>query len=201
MKGRSLLPPSQMIDVRLALGPREDLAVVDARRRRRSPSPPVARTPPAPRSSGSRRRCRRCSRSAGRAIPRGRGRASDAGAAQPAGPASSRMRPTSRLVWLLPAPVRTAHTATTGFSLSSIVERGPSSVKSAPAASGDRRPLHHLLVGDVRVGEDDLVHPARSAISARQLLLGEDRDPVAGSAAPPARRDRCGPRSRGSASR
>ncbi len=40
-----------------------------------------------------------------------------------------------RLVWLLPAPVRVAHTATTGFGHSSMVVRGPSSVKSAPAAS------------------------------------------------------------------
>jgi hypothetical protein len=45
------------------------------------------------------------------------------------------MRATRRLVWLLPLPVRTAHTATTGFSLVNIVARGPSSVKSAPAAS------------------------------------------------------------------
>ena len=49
-------------------------------------------------------------------------------------PASRRIRPTRRLVWLLPQPVRTAQTATTGFVLSSIVELGPSSRKSAPAA-------------------------------------------------------------------
>ena len=49
-------------------------------------------------------------------------------------PAPSRTRPTSRLVWLLPQPVRTAHTATTGLVLASIVERLPMSVKSAPAA-------------------------------------------------------------------
>jgi len=43
--------------------------------------------------------------------------------------------PTCLLVWLLPAPVRTAHTATTGLLLGSIVASGPSRVKSAPAAS------------------------------------------------------------------
>jgi hypothetical protein len=40
-----------------------------------------------------------------------------------------------RLVWLLPAPVRTAQTATTGLLLGSMVARGPSSRKSAPVAS------------------------------------------------------------------
>ena len=50
-------------------------------------------------------------------------------------PASRRIRPTLRLVWLLPLPVRTAQTPTTGFDDVNIVERGPSSVKSAPAAS------------------------------------------------------------------
>jgi hypothetical protein len=39
-----------------------------------------------------------------------------------------------RLVGLLPEPVRTAVTATTGFDASSIVAFGPSSMKSAPAA-------------------------------------------------------------------
>ena len=40
-----------------------------------------------------------------------------------------------RLVWLLPLPVRTAHTATTGFVAPSIVRSGPRSRKSTPAAS------------------------------------------------------------------
>ena len=50
-------------------------------------------------------------------------------------PAASSSSPIRRLVWLLPQPVRTAVTATTGFVASSIVERGPRSRKSAPAAS------------------------------------------------------------------
>ena len=40
-----------------------------------------------------------------------------------------------RVVWLLPEPVRTAQTATTGFSEVSIVSRGESSRNAAPAAS------------------------------------------------------------------
>ena len=39
-----------------------------------------------------------------------------------------------RVVWLLPAPVRTAHTAITGFVLLTIVWSGPSRRKSAPSA-------------------------------------------------------------------
>ena len=50
-------------------------------------------------------------------------------------PASSSVRPTLRLVWLLPQPVRTAQTATTGFDERSMVALGPSKRKSAPAAS------------------------------------------------------------------
>ena len=42
---------------------------------------------------------------------------------------------TLRVVWLLPAPVRTAQTATTGTVASSIVSFGPSSSKFAPVAS------------------------------------------------------------------
>jgi hypothetical protein len=49
-------------------------------------------------------------------------------------PASMSRRPTRRLVWLLPAPVRVAHTATTGLVLCSIDARGPTRRKSAPAA-------------------------------------------------------------------
>jgi hypothetical protein len=41
----------------------------------------------------------------------------------------------ARVVWLLPEPVRTAQTATTGTVAVSIVSRGPSSWKFAPAAS------------------------------------------------------------------
>ncbi len=50
-------------------------------------------------------------------------------------PASSRARPTLRLVCDLPQPVRVAQTATTGFAECSMVASGPSSRKSAPAAS------------------------------------------------------------------
>ena len=77
----------------------------------------------------------------------------------------------SRVVWLLPAPVRTAHTATTGTFAGSIVASGPSSTKLAPAARTLLAAVHHVLVRDVRVGEHDLVDleladrapPARSS--------------------------------------
>jgi len=48
-----------------------------------------------------------------------------------------------RLVWLFPAPVRTAHTEITGFALSSIVVRGPRRTKSA-ADHPVERPCHVL---------------------------------------------------------
>jgi len=45
-----------------------------------------------------------------------------------------RISATRRVVWDFPQPVRTAHTATTGFSEATWVEVGPNSQKSAPAA-------------------------------------------------------------------
>ena len=42
---------------------------------------------------------------------------------------------TARLVWLLPQPVRTAHTDTTGFVDWTMVASGPIRRKSAPLAS------------------------------------------------------------------
>ena len=93
-------------------------------------------------------------------------------------PASSRMRPTLRLVWLLPQPVRTAQTATTGFVLSSIVAFGPSSVKSAPAASTIDALCMTVLV---RRGRSRRGRPRRRRFALDQvdkLVLGPDRDPV-----------------------
>ena len=48
-------------------------------------------------------------------------------------PLSRSRRQTSREVWLLPQPVRTATTAMTGRRERTIVLSGPSSLKSAPA--------------------------------------------------------------------
>ena len=50
-------------------------------------------------------------------------------------PRSRRIAAALRVVWLLPQPVRTAHTDTTGRLDTSIVSRVPSSRKSAPAAT------------------------------------------------------------------
>ena len=49
-------------------------------------------------------------------------------------PMPLRISLTRRVVWLLPAPVRTAQTATTGLLLGSMVRREPTMQKSAPAA-------------------------------------------------------------------
>jgi hypothetical protein len=50
-------------------------------------------------------------------------------------PQARSRRTTRRVVWLLPLPVRTAHTDTTGTFDLSMVLRDPRSLKSAPAAS------------------------------------------------------------------
>jgi hypothetical protein len=50
-------------------------------------------------------------------------------------PFARRMLATRRDVWLLPLPVRTAHTDTTGTEALIIVAFGPMSLKSAPQAS------------------------------------------------------------------
>ena len=52
---------------------------------------------------------------------------------------------------------------------------GPISRKSAPGGEHDRGLVHHALVRDVAVGEDDLVR-RQLADQARQLRLGMDRD-------------------------
>ncbi len=49
-------------------------------------------------------------------------------------PSDCKTAHTWRVVWLLPLPVRPAHTDTTGLRLFSCVEAGPISRKSAPAA-------------------------------------------------------------------
>ena len=49
-------------------------------------------------------------------------------------PMAIRIWLTRRVVWLLPQPVRTAHTETTGLLLLIMVSRGPSRMKLAPAA-------------------------------------------------------------------
>ena len=82
-----------------------------------------------------------------------------------------------RLVWLLPLPVRTAQTATTGLAAWSIVRSGPSSRKSAPAArardavcitSSWERSEYERTTSSTRSVADQLL----------ELGLGADRDPV-----------------------
>ena len=50
-------------------------------------------------------------------------------------PMSLRIRAIRLVVWLLPLPVRTAHTATTGTRAASMVWSAPSRRKSAPSAT------------------------------------------------------------------
>jgi hypothetical protein len=67
------------------------------------------------------------------------------------------IRPTRRLVWLLPAPVRVAHTATTG--LGAVQHRRARAHQAEVRAGrhGDRCLVHDLLVRRVGVGQHDLV--------------------------------------------
>lgn len=91
-------------------------------------------------------------------------------------PRSLRIRATLRVVWDFPDPVRTAHTATTGTRAGSWVARGDEP-EVGPGRGGNRRPLHHVPVGDVGVGEHRPVHPALLHELGKPGL-GLDGDPV-----------------------
>ena len=62
-----------------------------------------------------------------------------------------------REVWLLPQPVRTAPTAMTGFELFSIVSLRAEEHEVRARRLHDRGNGHHVLVGDVAVGEHAVV--------------------------------------------
>src|SRR3972149_2568709 len=81
-------------------------------------------------------------------------------------PASCTRAATRRVVWLLPAPVRTAHTEMTGRRLAGRGGRG-----------GGGGGVHARLVGHVAIGEHDLVHRLL-ADEPLELLLGDDGDAV-----------------------
>ena len=84
---------------------------------------------------------------------------------------------TRRVVWLLPEPVRTAQIAATGFDDAIIVSCGERSLKLGTGSERLRADVQHVLVGHVRVREDDLVH----LVLANQLLelrFRVDRNPV-----------------------
>ena len=84
---------------------------------------------------------------------------------------------TLREVWLLPQPVRTAQTETTGFVLLTIVSSGPRRTKRRPGRLDLGGLVHDVLVGDVAVGEVDLgdaVLPDQGV----ELLFGVDGDAV-----------------------
>jgi hypothetical protein len=71
------------------------------------------------------------------------------------------MLATRRLVWLLPLPVR-LHAQ---------------QLKVGPGGQDQRGPVHYILVGDITVRKDDLIH-VLVADQADQLALGEDRYPL-----------------------
>ena len=110
-----------------------------------------------------------------------------------------RIAATRRVVWLLPEPVRTAQTETTGLRLLIIVSPGPRRTKLAPAAMDLGGLVHDVLVGDVAVGEDDLVDLVVGD-ELVELGLGVDGDALGVELAGQLRRDTCGRRCPGSGS-
>ena len=94
-------------------------------------------------------------------------------------------RATRRVVWLLPAPVRTAQTATTGFVLLSIVRRALEHHEVGAGGVDERGAVHHVVVGHVAVREDHLVDLER-ADERLQVALGMNRDAARGRARRPA---------------
>ena len=90
-------------------------------------------------------------------------------------PFSLRISATRRLVWLLPEPVRTAQTETTGLRLLIIVSSGPRRTKLAPAAMDLGGLVHDVGVGEVAVGEMDVVDLVVGD-ELVELGLGLDRD-------------------------
>ncbi len=91
-------------------------------------------------------------------------------------PISRRINETRRVVWLLPEPVRTAQTETTGLVDLICVFFMPIRRKSAPAASTVRSLVHDVLVRHVAVGKHDLVD-LQIWIRLYQLAFRVNRDP------------------------
>ncbi len=95
-------------------------------------------------------------------------------------------RATLRLVWLLPEPVRTAQTETTGLRLLIIVSSGPRRTKLAPGGQDLGGLVHDVFVGEVAVGEDDVVDLV-AGDELVELGLGLDRDALRDRASRPGR--------------
>ena len=114
-------------------------------------------------------------RSAARAGAPGRRRASGGARTTTRRPRARRIAATRRVVWLLPLPVRTAQTETTGTRAASM--RGLRAEQPEVGAAGEhpRGLVHHGLVRHVAVGEDHLVD-LQLADQLAQLRLGVDRD-------------------------
>ena len=106
----------------------------------------------------------------------------------------------ARVVCDFPAPVRTAHAAMTGMSLSSIEAFGPMSEKSAPAREDARCLVHDVDVREVRVGEVNLID-TETPDQIFEICLRKDGDPIWVEVPRQLTRGRSGPLSRVSALR
>ena len=135
----------------------------------------AARTPRAPRSCSRRPRDPRSARSAARPASRGRRTASDAGGRPRGARLARRISVTRRLVWLLPAPVRTAQMATHGFLEASSVSCGATSRKSAPAASA-REAMCITCSCETSEYENTTSFACVLGDDLLELRLGPDRD-------------------------
>src|SRR4029453_15333545 len=88
-------------------------------------------------------------------------------------PAARRISATRLVVWLLPAPVRTAHTATTGTEADSSVCRGPRRPESRPGPQYLGGDVHDVDVADGGVAKPPLVD-VLGRDQVLEPLLGED---------------------------
>ena len=80
-----------------------------------------------------------------------------------------------RVVWLLPEPVRTAQIAIDRLRRLQLGRARPHQPVVGAGGQDARADVHHVLVRDVGVGEDDLVG-LLAGDHVLELLLGDDRD-------------------------
>ena len=79
------------------------------------------------------------------------------------------------MVWLLPDPVRTAQTETTGLVDLTWVHLRAHQAEIRPGGVHDGSLVHHIFMRHIAVGEDDLVHLVL-VDQVDQFALGVDRD-------------------------
>ena len=146
--------------VGLLLGLREDAPVVDAGEDEVAPRRCAARTPRAPRSCSRRRRGPRSARSAGRLAAPGRRRASGGGGRRPGARRRAGSRDAAGGLALARAGAHRADGDAPASPSGSSVSAGREEPEVGARGERARGEVHHVLVGDVGVGEDDLVDRA-----------------------------------------